>query len=341
MHLQTVHWTLHDISLQQTEPISLMVFADEAVAQLTAVQQSLVQSVRRIIRNEGREAIEVMYAGRMNELVPIAVDIVIVNNAVRVIRSHAFGVCTNLRVCILHDNVQRIERNAFACCESLESIHFPDQLTYIGDRAFSECHSLESVFIPPSVEVIGDYVFASCNGLKFLFLYPNIRLGRSVVHNCPSLLMDETVQYAATDVNVPGINDDNRQVNEWLILHYNDHPLIELCADPDVTDADITAALLGENDDENDNTAFRQTDLYHGALPLHFLTRYNPYASNDTILACHDAYPAALFVADGDGLTPFDNLLSRRAVGENRMEVIVDVTVKHLLQNAQDPVEAE
>ncbi len=315
---------------------------NEAVAELTALQQLSVQAARQAIRDEGREPIEVIYGGGEHERVAKDVDIVIVANDVRIIGPHAFSQCRNLKVCILSENVQRIETNAFTWCTLLESISFPGQLEHIGERAFSHCESLECIFLPQSLQVIFGHAFADCDELKFLFLQPNITLGDRIVHNCYNILTDKDIQY---HTNFNGIvifgfhymldRVANVQVNDWLIHLYDECPIVKLCADPNVTPTAINA-LQGVN---NNNPAFRAADLYRGVLPLHILTRYNPFACNDTITACYDAYPEALFVADEDGLTPLDNLLhSTRTMGRNRMPVIA-YSISALVvswENAQD-----
>ena len=100
---------------------------------------------------------------------------------------------------------------------------------------------------------------------------------------------------------------------------YDHLPLLRLCADPDVA-----AAMIRQFIQNHGTAAFYQTDDDHGLTPLHILTRYNVFATDDTIIACFGANPSALFMRDRDDLTPLKNLWN----DGSRVDAIV-----HLMQD--------
>ena len=71
---------------------------------------------------------------------------------------------------------------------------------------------------------------------------------------------------------------------------------------------------------DHGTAAFHQTDDDHDLTPLHILTRYNGFASDDVIIACFAANPMALFAMDTNGGTPLDDLWK-----DSKIDVIVQM----------------
>ena len=142
------------------------------------------------------------------------------------------------------------------------------------------------------------------------------QIGPEIVPGCDSLLTDQNVQYR-------GSSESDLEVHRWLKHRYDHLPLLRLRDDPDVT-----SAMIQEFMQDHGTAAFYQTDDDHGLTPLHILTRYNAFASDDVIMACFGDNPSALFICDREGLTPLQNLWNG-----SRVDMIIhfmqDLCVNH------------
>ncbi len=247
------------------------------------------------------------YHGLDNEKPPFNVVEVVVDQYVKVIKEGAFANCKQLRKCTMHDTVERIEDYAFFCCEGLENVRLSRSIRYIGERVFFRCISIKCLFLPPSVEDIQREAFSDCKELRILILPPNIdmkRIGNRIVQYCRKLLTDKSIQYEK--VSRAATNDDKVKswlINHWLKHRYDNLPLVRLCANPDVTAQRIYIFI-----EEHGTDPVFHTDDTYGFTPLHILTHYNGFASEDTVMACAKLNPGAIFSSDRTGFTPVDNL---------------------------------
>merc|ERR1712038_1676046 len=226
-----------------------------------------------------------------------------------------------MKKCIMGDNVERIKYGAFGNCH-VKNVRLSRALRYIGHSAFCGCDSIECLFIPPNVGKIERFAFSLCTNMKILILPADIELnqiGDEIVYECYAL----HVQYRRS-------RESDLRVHEWLKHRYDHLPLLRLCADPDVT-----AATIQQFTQDHGTAAFYQTDNDHGLTPLHILTRYNGFASDDAIISCFGANPAALFIRDGEGLTPLEHLWN-----VSRVDMIVhfmqDLCVNYQRTNHED-----
>ncbi len=243
------------------------------------------------------------YHGLDNEKPPYDVEEVVVDHAVKSIKKEAFANFKELKKVKMFDNVERIEKYAFFCCESLENIKLSRALQFIGERAFFRCGSIHCLYLPSSVQDIELEAFSDCRELKILVLPTKIslkRIGDRIAQYCRKLLTDKSMQY---EKGCPAPN--NRQINSWIKHRYDNLPLVRLCANPNVT-----SNLVRSFVDDYGTEAFSETDDNYGFTPLHILTRYNGFATQDTTIACFEANPRALNASDDTGFTPLDNLCS-------------------------------
>ncbi len=251
------------------------------------------------------------YHGLDNEKPPFNVLEVDVGLHVKVIKEGAFANCKQLKKCTMRDNVEEIENYAFFCCEGLENVRLSRSIRCIGERAFFRCIKIKCLFLPPSVEDIQREAFSDCKELRILILPPNIdmkRIGNRIVQYCRKLLTDKSIQYEK--VNGAATNDDKVKswlINHWLKHRYDKQPHVRLCANPDVNPQRICMFI-----EEHGTDPFFQTDDTYGFAPLHILTHYNGFASEETILACAKLNPSALFSSDGAGFTPVDNFCANK-----------------------------
>lgn len=247
------------------------------------------------------------YYGLKNEMAPVDVEEVIVDSSVKVVREYAFKDC-RMKRCVMGDGVERIERHAFFNCKSIKKVQLSRTLRYIDTGAFMCCTSIDCLYIPPNVRGIQDQAFYSCTGMKILILPANINInhiGNDIVNGCDVLC--ENVRYES------GATMGSRSSKISLKRHYDHLPLFRLFADPYAN-----SQLIQQFVRDHGTAAFHQIDDEHGFTPLHILTRYNGFASDDMVLACFGANPSAIFVPDKKGLTPLDNLWN-----EGRVDIMV------------------
>ncbi len=243
------------------------------------------------------------YHGLPYEKPPFDAEEVVVDQSVKAILKEAFANCKKVKRVNMFDNVERIEKYAFFCCESLENIKLSRSLNFIGERAFFRCGSIQCLYLPSSVQDIELEAFSDCRELKILILPTKIslkRIGDRIAQYCRKLLTDKSMQY---EKGSPAPN--NRQINSWIKHRYDNLPLVRLCANPNVT-----ANLVRSFVDDYGTDAFSETDDNYGFTPLHILTRFNGFATQDTTIACFEANPRALNASDDTGFTPLDNLCS-------------------------------
>jgi hypothetical protein len=93
---------------------------------------------------------------------------VIIDKSVKVIRSNAFSLMSNLEEVVFHDGITHIDDMAFAHCFSLKIEKLPPNLLRIGNEAFRGCDSITELTIPASVSYVGPSVFISMRNLKTL-----------------------------------------------------------------------------------------------------------------------------------------------------------------------------
>ena len=111
---------------------------------------------------------------------------VTIPNTIKVIESHAFGLCDNLTSVTIPDSVEVIGDSAFYSCDSLTSISLPKALTSIGSNAFYSC-GLTSLTIPNTVTSIGDRAFYENEFTTVTIPDSVASLGYSVFQDCDKL----------------------------------------------------------------------------------------------------------------------------------------------------------
>eukprot|EP00553_Chaetoceros_curvisetus_P002625 CAMPEP_0204620450 /NCGR_PEP_ID=MMETSP0717-20131115/6483_1 /ASSEMBLY_ACC=CAM_ASM_000666 /TAXON_ID=230516 /ORGANISM="Chaetoceros curvisetus" /LENGTH=374 /DNA_ID=CAMNT_0051634655 /DNA_START=11 /DNA_END=1135 /DNA_ORIENTATION=- len=266
------------------------------------------------------------YHGLPHEQAPHFVKHVVVHESVKIILPHAFYKCTKMTKCTMHSGVERIEKRAFYGCYGLQSICLPKaSLTHIGFGAFESCHVLGCIYVPPTVTYIGNRAFAGCIGAKILVLpskdeSPDLDARQMIFLDCIYLLRNSNMTYEFERNTSALLNND--EMNEWMQHRYDHLPMHKLCADPHVTAERIcnftkqygTAAAYDTTDPAN-----------HKMTPLHILCSINRGNVNlDTIAACFDANPGALFTPDASNTTPLEYLEET----EGNMHIII-----HLMQD--------
>ena len=158
-------------------------------------------------------------------------------NSVTSIGSSAFSNCSSLTSIEIPNSVTFIGSSAFSYCSSLTSIEIPNSVTSIGSSAFSYCSSLTSIEIPNPVTYIGDYAFEGCYSLTKIYCY---------AENVP-----ETDDFGWTHENmvilVPEQSlDDYKAASPW-----NDYPIFPLGTEGPAAPQNLTAQVLGYNDEIN------------------------------------------------------------------------------------------
>ncbi len=239
------------------------------------------------------------YWGLVGETVPKDTVEGFVHPSVRTIRKLAFHECVQMRNCTMSDSVVRIEDGAFMGCERMKSIRLSRSLKYIGESSFSRCRMVDGFFLPVTLEQIGSRAFMCCKNIKILLLPEAIRvqhLGTEIVNGCNSLLSQ--INYQVGHAYFGGVGN-NIEVNYWLKNYLDNLPLLKVCAQAPVTTQmiDTCIQLHGPEilNQKND----------HGLTFLHILS-INPHASLDTIQACLEVNPIALFSHDNYGMTPIN-----------------------------------
>lgn len=110
-----------------------------------------------------------------------------VPNGVTIIGTSAFENCENL-TSISIPRIKEIPSGVFGNCISLHSLVIPDSVTYIGIGAFYGCVKLESIFLPNSITTIEQGAFENCSNLKSVSIPQGVeRIEDSVFSGCSAL----------------------------------------------------------------------------------------------------------------------------------------------------------
>ena len=88
--------------------------------------------------------------------------VIVFDNIVTKIGSHAFEHCSLLTDITIPESVIEIGEYAFAGCESLTGLNIPEGVTAINNGTFNMCFALANVTIPEGVTLIGNHAFANC-----------------------------------------------------------------------------------------------------------------------------------------------------------------------------------
>ena len=119
-----------------------------------------------------------------------------ISPTINVIKTWAFGHCSELEIIYIPDSVTSIGDYAFCCCSKLTSITIPDSVTSIDGSAFWQCSSLTSITIGDSVTRIGDYAFSYCSKLTSITIPNSVtKIERAAFSNCARL---NTISYKGT-----------------------------------------------------------------------------------------------------------------------------------------------
>ena len=242
------------------------------------------------------------YYGLPHERAPCKVKEIVIHESVKTILNYSFANCTLLTRCIMTNNVEEIKTGALSHCHKLKHVRLSNNLRIIGECAFAHCHALECLFIPSKVISIGFAAISSCSSLKMIFLPSNIEtddIGLMLVIGSEQLLTNKMNVYR---YNIVGNCINSHQVNSWLKSRYEQTPLLRLCANTQVTSTMIKDqySIFSKKNRDHSSKFFRDeflnADEYNYCTPLHILTGYNGFAEDNTIIACFNASPMALFI---------------------------------------------
>ncbi|MBQ9773492.1 MAG: leucine-rich repeat protein [Clostridia bacterium] len=109
----------------------------------------------------------------------------------RLIYSHSFYQCEDLKTVTLGDKIVKIGTRAFSYCEKLADVELSQNsnLTTIENEAFYVCPSLTNMELPNSVISIGDSAFYGCENLISLTTFPKnlTSIGKKAFFECHGL----------------------------------------------------------------------------------------------------------------------------------------------------------
>lgn len=120
--------------------------------------------------------------------------VIVFDNIVTKIGSHAFEHCSLLTDITIPESVIEIGEYAFAGCESLTGLNIPEGVTAINNGTFNMCLALANVTIPEGVTLIGNHAFANCQKLTEITLPESVTsIGSQAFEMCTAL----------TSINIP------------------------------------------------------------------------------------------------------------------------------------------
>lgn len=143
--------------------------------------------------------------------------VIVFDNIVTKIGSHAFEHCSLLTDITIPESVIEIGEYAFAGCESLTGLNIPEGVTAINNGTFNLCFALANVTIPEGVTLIGNHAFANCQKLTEITLPESVTsIGSQAFEMCTALtsinipkgvteIKDETFENCSqlTDITIP------------------------------------------------------------------------------------------------------------------------------------------
>ena len=112
-----------------------------------------------------------------------ALEIVKIEDGIRLIGENAFKGCDALAKVTLPESVRTIRSGAFMGCSSLTGIKLPSAITAIYEHTFDGCKKILEITLPPKVVIIGENAFKDCIGLEVLRLPAAVRrIGNNIFY---------------------------------------------------------------------------------------------------------------------------------------------------------------